>query len=86
MDEYFIDIRTSDGKDTIKTYGSSVIDVINSMVDLSYIKDIEKIRKSYDHKSWEFSKKISLKELRELKALVKDKAQIKFEISKESTS
>ena len=85
MDEYLVDIWTSEGKDTIKTYGNSIIDVVNSMVDLHYIKDIGEIRRPKDHESWEFSKKISLKELRDLKALVKDKAQIKFEISKEST-
>ena len=85
MDEYLVDIWTSEGKDTIKTYGSSIIDVVNSIVDLPHIQDIGEIRRPNDHESWEFSTKISLKELRDLKALVKDKAQIKFEISKEST-
>jgi hypothetical protein len=85
MDEYLVDIWTSEGKDTIKTYGSSIIDVVNSMVDLHHIEDIGEIRRLNDYESWKFSNKISLKELRDLKALVKDKAQIKFEISKEST-
>jgi|TARA_B110000503_G_C7102905_1_gene394637 hypothetical protein len=84
MDEYLVDIFTDAGKDTIKTYGSSVIDVVNSMVDLTFVQDINEITRAKDQKSWSFSKKSSLQELRSLKALVRDKAQIKLHLAEDS--
>ena len=84
MDEYLVDIFTDAGKDTIKTYGSSVIDVVNSMVDLTFVQDINEITRAKDQKSWSFSKKSSLQELRSLKALVRDKVQIKLHLAEDS--
>ena len=83
MDEYLVDIFTDEGKDTIKTYGSSVIDVVNSMVDMHYVNELGEILRIKDQESWIFSNQISLKELRSLKALVKDKAQIKLSLAED---
>ena len=80
MDEYLVEIITEEGKDTIKTFGSSAIDVVNSMVDLPHIKELGEIIRTKDQESWIFSKQISLEELRALKDLVKDKAQIKLSL------
>ena len=80
MDEYLVEIITDEGKDTIKTFGSSAIDVVNSMVDLPHIKELGEIIRTKDQESWIFSKQISLEELRALKDLVKDKAQIKLSL------
>ena len=80
MDEYLVEIITDEGKDTIKTFGSSAIDVVNSMVDLPHIKELGEIIRTKDQESWIFSKQISLEELRSLKDLVKDKAQIKLSL------
>ena len=81
MDEYLVEIITDEGKDTIKTFGSSAIDVVNSMVDLPHIKELGEIIRTKDQESWIFSKQISLEELRSLKDLVKDKAQIKLNLN-----
>ena len=75
-----VEIITEEGKDTIKTFGSSAIDVVNSMVDLPHIKELGEIIRTKDQESWIFSKQISLEELRALKDLVKDKAQIKLSL------
>ena len=80
MDEYLVEIITDEGKDTIKTFGSSAIDVVNLMVDLPHIKELGEIIRTKDQESWIFSKQISLEELRALKDLVKDKAQIKLSL------
>ena len=80
MDEYLVEIITEEGKDIIKTFGSSAIDVVNSMVDLPHIKELGEIIRTKDQESWIFSKQISLEELRSLKDLVKDKAQIKLSL------
>jgi hypothetical protein len=80
VDEYLVEIITDEGKDIIKTFGSSVIDVVNSMVDLPHIKELGEIIRTKDQESWIFSKEISLEELRSLKDLVKDKAQIKLSL------
>ena len=81
MDEYLVNIITDEGEDTIKTYGSSILDVVNSMIDMSHINDLGKIIRVKDDKSWLFSNKISLEDLRSLKCLVKDKAQIKLNLN-----
>jgi hypothetical protein len=80
VDEYLVEIITDEGKDIIKTFGSSAIDVVNSMVDLPHIKELGEIIRTKDQESWIFSKQISLQELRSLKDLVKDKAQIKLSL------
>ena len=80
MDEYLVDIITEEGKDTIKTFGLSVIDVVNSMVDLIHVQELGQITRIKDQESWIFTKEISLDELRSLKDLVKDKAQIKLSL------
>ena len=80
MDEYLVDIVTEEGKDTIKTFGLSVIDVVNSMVDLIHIQELGQITRIKDQESWIFTEEISLDELRSLKDLVKDKAQIKLSL------
>tara|TARA_B110000503_G_C6988792_1_gene346429 strand:- start:216 stop:470 length:255 start_codon:yes stop_codon:yes gene_type:complete len=80
VDEYLVEIITDEGKDTIKTFGSSAIDVVNLMVDLPHIKELGEIIRTKDQESWIFSKQISLEELRALKDLVKDKAQIKLSL------
>lgn len=84
MDEYLVEIITDEGKDIIKTFGSSVIDVVNSMVDLPHIKELGEIMRTKDQESWIFSKQISLYELRSLKLMIKDQAQIKIAISMDS--
>ena len=81
MDEYLVNIITDEGEDTIKTYASSILDVVNSMVDMSHINDLGKIIRIRDDESWIFSNKISLEDLRSLKGLVKDKAQIKLNLN-----
>ena len=81
MDEYLVNIITDEGEDTIKTYASSILDVVNSMVDMSHINDLGKIIRIRDDESWVFSNKISLEDLRSLKGLVKDKAQIKLNLN-----
>ena len=81
MDEYLVEIITDEGKDTIKTFGSSAIDVVNSMVDLPHIKELGEIIRTKDKESWIFSKQISLEKLRSLKDIVKDKAQIKLNLN-----
>ena len=50
------------------------------MVDLPHIKELGEIIRTKDQESWIFSKQISLEELRALKDLVKDKAQIKLSL------
>ena len=80
MDEYLVDIVTEEGKDTIKTFGLSVIDVVNSMVDLIHVQELGQITRIKDQESWIFTEEISLDELRSLKDLVKDKAQIKLSL------
>ena len=80
MDEYLVDIITEEGKDTIKTFGLSVIDVVNSMVDLIHVQELGQITRIKDQESWIFTEEISLDELRSLKDLVKDKAQIKLSL------
>ena len=84
MDEYLVEIITDEGKDIIKTFGSSVIDVVNSMVDFPHIKELGEIIRTKDQESWIFSKQISLNELRSLKLMIKDQAQIKIAISMDS--
>jgi len=81
VDEYLVNIITDEGEDTIKTYASSILDVVNSMVDMSHINDLGKIIRIRDDESWVFSNKISLEDLRSLKGLVKDKAQIKLNLN-----
>mgnify|MGYP001346315861 CR=1 FL=1 len=81
MDEYLVNIITDEGEDTIKTYASSILGVVNSMVDMSHINDLGKIIRIRDDESWVFSNKISLEDLRSLKGLVKDKAQIKLNLN-----
>jgi len=81
VDEYLVNIITDEGEDTIKTYASSILDVVNSMVDMSHINDLGKIIRIRDDESWIFSNKISLEDLRSLKGLVKDKAQIKLNLN-----
>ena len=80
MDEYLVDIITEEGRDTIKTFGLSVIDVVNSMVDLIHVQELGQITRIKDQESWIFTEEISLDELRSLKDLVKDKAQIKLSL------
>ena len=84
MDEYLVEIITQEGKDTIKTFGFSVIDVVDSMVDLIHVQELGEIVRIKDQESWKFSQEISLEKLRSLKALVKDKAQIKLSLVEES--
>ena len=84
MDEYLVEIITEEGKDTIKTFGVSVIDVVNTMVDLIHIQELGEITRIKDQQSWTFSQQISLEELRSLKALVKDQAQIKLSLVEEN--
>ncbi|MDA9307471.1 hypothetical protein N9Q82_05730 [Gammaproteobacteria bacterium] len=81
MDEYLVNIITDEGEDTIKTYASSILGVVNSIVDMSHINDLGKIIRIRDDESWVFSNKISLEDLRSLKGLVKDKAQIKLNLN-----
>ncbi|MDB4166819.1 hypothetical protein N9671_01240 [Gammaproteobacteria bacterium] len=81
MDEYLVEIITDEGEEIIKTYASSILDVINSIVDMSHINDLGKIIRVKDDESWVFSNKISLEDLRFLKGLVKDKAQIKLNLN-----
>jgi len=81
VDEYLVNIITDEGEDTIKTYASSILGVVNSMVDMSHINDLGKIIRIRDDESWVFSNKISLEDLRSLKGLVKDKAQIKLNLN-----
>ena len=69
MDEYLVEIITEEGKDTIKTFGVSVIDVVNTMVDLIHVQELGEITRIKDQQSWTFSQQISLEELRSLKAL-----------------
>ena len=84
MDEYLVEIITEEGKDTIKTFGFSVTDVMDSMVDLIHVQELGEIVRIKDQESWKFSQEISLEKLRSLKALVKDKAQIKLSLVEES--
>ena len=58
--------------------------MVSSMVDLTFVQDINEITRAKDQKSWSFSKKSSLQELRSLKALVRDKAQIKLHLAEDS--
>ena len=81
MDEYLVNIITEEGKDTIKTFGVSVIDVVNSMVDMHHIDELEEIVRVKDHEHWVFSNKISLMELRLLKSMIKDQSEIKIHLS-----
>ena len=81
MDEYLVEIITDEGEEIIKTYASSILGVVNSMVDMSHINDLGKIIRIRDDESWVFSNKISLEDLRSLKGLVKDKAQIKLNLN-----
>lgn len=81
MDEYLVEIITEEGKDTIKTFGESVIDVVNSMVDMHHVDELEEIVRVKDHERWVFSNKISLKELRLLKSMIKDQSEIKMHLS-----
>jgi hypothetical protein len=81
VDEYLVEIITDEGEEIIKTYASSILDVINSIVDMSHINDLGKIIRVKDDESWVFSNKISLEDLRFLKGLVKDKAQIKLNLN-----
>ena len=84
MDEYLVEIITQEGKDTIKTFGFSVIDVVDSMVDLIHVQELGEIVRIKDQESWKFSQETSLEKLRSLKALVKDKAQIKLHLEEDS--
>ena len=84
MDEYLVEIITDEGQDTIKTFGSSAIDVVNSMVDMHHVNELGEIIRIKDQESWIFSKQISLNELRSLKLMIKDQAQIKIAISMDS--
>lgn len=81
MDEYLVEIITEEGKDTIKTFGVSVIDVVNSMVDMHHIDELGEIIRVKDHERWIFSNKISLRELRSLKSMIKDKSEINMHLS-----
>jgi len=81
MDEYLVEIITEEGKDTIKTFGVSVIDVVNSMVDMQHIDELGEIIRVKDHERWIFSNKISLRELRSLKSMIKDKSEINMHLS-----
>ena len=58
MDEYLVEIITDEGEEIIKTYASSILDVINSIVDMSHINDLGKIIRVKDDESWVFSNKI----------------------------
>lgn len=84
MDEYLVEIITDEGQDTIKTFGSSAIDVVNSMVDMHHVNELGEIIRIKDQESWIFSKQISLTKLRSLKLMIKDQAQIKIAISMDS--
>ena len=79
-----VEIHSEDGEDVIKTYGKSAIDVVNTIVDFEWVHSIGEIVRVRDDEKWTFQDDISLNELRDLKALVKDKAQIEFVISKDS--
>jgi len=84
VDEYLVEIITDEGQDTIKTFGSSAIDVVNSMVDMHHVNELGEIIRIKDQESWIFSKQISLTKLRSLKLMIKDQAQIKIAISMDS--
>lgn len=84
IDEFLVEINSEDGEDVIKTYGKSAIDVVNTIVDFEWVHSIDEIVRVRDGEKWTFQDDISLNELRDLKALVKDKAQIEFVISKDS--
>ena len=78
MDEFIVKATLVDGAViNLKTFGTTIEEVVDNMVQIETIKWIEEVVRKRDNASWHLSDKNALSELREKRSQIKDEVSLK---------
>ena len=78
MDEYIIKVIIEKGIEiNIKSYGSSIEEVVDNLVQMETVKKIEEAVRKKDGAKWHLSGKVSLSKLREIRSQIKNEVLLR---------
>ena len=78
MDEFIVKATLVDGAViNLKTFGETIEEVVDSLVQMETIKWIEEVVRKRDNTSWHLSDKNALSELRKKRSQIKDEVSLK---------